>query len=379
MTSNFPKRFSSTLLDLGRDQPPANSLDLYQSLLRDIIKIYTDAEDSTLIAINKIRNQAYWLIGERIVQVEQNGAIRAQYGSRLLENLSRDISFKNPKGFSVSHLRTMRKFYLTHQKQQPAAELSWSHYQLLLKIKDDEKRRNFERQALEKGWSKRILKNVILKESLDVDESLKTSPEPQPQAPLEAPLNKLNIQRGLLQHHPLKNVKISSENPGLAVDCGFSNYHPLSTGKMKELQEGDVVQVFEKHKKKGFKFKKVEVSASSCFTYKGFVERVIDGDTLLINIECGFGFWTRQRIRLKGINSPEIDSLEGQRARQFVEIKLKDLSFVLIKTYKNDKYDRYLADIFYLPGEQDPKIVSEKGHFLNQELLDTGHAMFFRD
>ena len=77
-----------------------------------------------------------------------------------------------------------------------------------------------------------------------------------------------------------------------------------------------------------------------------------------------------------------MDTDEGQRAKRFVEARLKDCDFIIVKTYKDrsDKFDRYLADIFYVakgdaraggPIEQsDPSLVAREGKFLNQELLD---------
>lgn len=66
----------------------------------------------------------------------------------------------------------------------------------------------------------------------------------------------------------------------------------------------------------------------------------------------------------------------GRRVKRFVEKILNLCPFIIVKTYKdqNDKYDRYLVDIFYSPGENDSQVVASKGKFLNQELLDAGLA-----
>ena len=65
---------------------------------------------------------------------------------------------------------------------------------------------------------------------------------------------------------------------------------------------------------------------------------------------------------------------DGYRARQFVVEKMKNLKSVVLKTYRPDKYGRYLADLYYLPKESDPQTVAQEGRFLNQELLDEGLA-----
>ena len=123
-------------------------------------------------------------------------------------------------------------------------------------------------------------------------------------------------------------------------------------------------------KKKGFKVKKIEPDLDKIFTFKALVERVIDGDTFISLIDCGFGLWTRQRLRLSNVDTPELDSKRGLKAKMFVEKKLKELKFIVVRTFKGDKYDRYLSHVFYLPAEKDPAQVALNGHFLNQDLLD---------
>ena len=102
------------------------------------------------------------------------------------------------------------------------------------------------------------------------------------------------------------------------------------------------------------------------------VEKVIDGDTLLVSFDFNCPMSVSQKLRLRGINCPEMDTEEGKRAKRFVEARLKGCEFIIVKTYKDrtDKFDRYLADIFYSPGANDPAIVAQEGTYLNQELLD---------
>lgn len=122
--------------------------------------------------------------------------------------------------------------------------------------------------------------------------------------------------------------------------------------------------------------------------YKGDVSRVIDGDTLVLDIDLGFEVWTRKRLRLRGIDTPEMNSpdpVERQRALQakaFSESRLPAGSTIVIQTFKVDLHGRFVADVFYLPaaeqsdlaGRTDKERVFAEGHFLNQELLDAGLA-----
>ncbi len=111
-------------------------------------------------------------------------------------------------------------------------------------------------------------------------------------------------------------------------------------------------------------------------TFWAQVMRVIDGDTLLVNIDLRFGTMTLEELRLRGINCPELNDPSGlgQKAKAFVESELKGAVWVLIVTYKTDKFGRYVADIYYSSVYESEEELLAKGHFLNQRLLDAGLA-----
>ena len=113
-------------------------------------------------------------------------------------------------------------------------------------------------------------------------------------------------------------------------------------------------------------------SARLLYTYKANLERIIDGDTLLVNIDLGFSIFSQQRLRLRGLDCPELSTPEGLKSRKFVELKLKDVKFLIIKTYSQDLYGRYLVDVLYLTGDATEEDVMQRGFFLNQEILDAG-------
>ncbi|MBX7149832.1 hypothetical protein K1X76_12245 [bacterium] len=110
-------------------------------------------------------------------------------------------------------------------------------------------------------------------------------------------------------------------------------------------------------------------------TYKAIVEHVVDGDTLLVRIDLGFEVWLNIRTRFRGINTAElvkqaVTPNRADQAKAFVEEKLKDLPFIIIKTYKTDMYQRYVSDIFYHPTLTDKEAVYSEGFFLNAQLLE---------
>ena len=133
--------------------------DSYQHLLSRIGECLTLGRQRAAAQINLLLVETYWQIGRYIVEFEQEGKERADYGSRLLQELSRDLKAVYGKGFSRSNLQYMRLFYLTYENcQSLSGKLSWSHYTELLAISDDLARSFYEQQCILDGWSVRELK-----------------------------------------------------------------------------------------------------------------------------------------------------------------------------------------------------------------------------
>ena len=91
----------------------------------------------------------------------------------------------------------------------------------------------------------------------------------------------------------------------------------------------------------------------------------------------GFWSWTRQKLRLRGIDAPELATEAGRRCREFVAEVLRDTPSITVRTTRPDKYGRYLADVYTLPGETDGQTIVDNGVFLNGELLERGLATPF--
>jgi len=112
------------------------------------------------------------------------------------------------------------------------------------------------------------------------------------------------------------------------------------------------------------------------YTYEAELERVVDGDTIIVRIDLGFDVLSRQRIRLSYVDAPDVKTPEGEKARRFVKKALKNTGRLVLKTRKVDKYGRYVADVMYHSEAISKDHVLESGKFLNQELLDRGLAGF---
>ena len=126
----------------------------YEILLERISEVYTKGRNNAAVAVNQYLVETYWNIGQYIVEFEQEGNLRAEYGKSLIDNLSKDLSIKLGKGFSRSNLIYMRLFYIEFPiSEKPSHLLSWSHYVELLKISDKLERNFYLQQAIHERWS----------------------------------------------------------------------------------------------------------------------------------------------------------------------------------------------------------------------------------
>ena len=126
----------------------------YSSLLSQITETYKQGQHNATIAINTALVETYWHIGKYIVDFEQKGKQKAEYGKALIDNLSKDLSLAFGKGFSRSNLIYMRLFYSEFPiSEKPSHLLSWSHYVELLKISDKLERSFYLQQTIREKWS----------------------------------------------------------------------------------------------------------------------------------------------------------------------------------------------------------------------------------
>ncbi len=126
----------------------------YSILVNSIGALLEQGRKQAFQAVNQIIVKTYWDIGKRVVEYEQEGREKAEYGTALLKNLSQDLKLRYGKGFSKSNVYLMRQFYLKYPKFQTlSGKLSWSHYAELLSIEDDLSRQFYEKQALNDRWS----------------------------------------------------------------------------------------------------------------------------------------------------------------------------------------------------------------------------------
>ena len=126
----------------------------YNQLIHQISEIYIQGQKNAVVSVNANLVQTYWQIGLYIVEFEQKGKQRAEYGQALIDKLSGDLSINLGRGFSRSNLIYMRLFYLEFPISEKASHLlSWSHYVELLKISDKLERSFYLQQTILENWS----------------------------------------------------------------------------------------------------------------------------------------------------------------------------------------------------------------------------------
>jgi len=131
-------------------------------VLQEIKKLLMDSKTYIAQTINTTIVQTYWHIGKIIVEDEQQGNVRAKYGAKQLKYISDELTKEFGKGYDVSNLRRMRKFYLTFPIQDSVSpKLSWTHYRRLLRVENNEAKAWYIKEAIENNWSARALDRQI--------------------------------------------------------------------------------------------------------------------------------------------------------------------------------------------------------------------------
>ena len=157
-----------------------NDNNLQKIIVNDIKQIIEQARNFAYKSINFSMIIAYWEIGKTIVEEEQNGNNRAEYGKSLIKELSKQLTKEYGKGFNIANLKYMRQFYslfpishavrdlfgnslINNAKEHHLhsilrQELSWTHYRLLLKVTDETERKFYMNEAANSNWSTRHIK-----------------------------------------------------------------------------------------------------------------------------------------------------------------------------------------------------------------------------
>lgn len=133
-----------------------------EQLINHIAQIIQQARGQVRQTVNSVMVQSYWEIGRLLVEDEQQGEKRAEYGKYVLQNVSERLTAMFGKGFDVTNLRKMRAFYLAFPiRDAVRPELSWTHYRSLIRIENPEARQWYLKETIENNWSARALDRQI--------------------------------------------------------------------------------------------------------------------------------------------------------------------------------------------------------------------------
>jgi hypothetical protein len=301
----------------------------YKKLLQEILK--NEQETSERITRSKI--EMCWNIGKLVENhlLENNGK---SYGDSLVKRLEQDAKI------SYANLYRMRNFYKAYPEiPQNNPQLNWSHYKILANVSNED-----ERNYLEDLTKKEGLTVVSLNAKAQEIKSLKLTSNSQP-------ITKLAFNRGRLFTYPV--IEILGKK---FLDLGFKVFERFD----QDFAAGDIL---ESHflGEDEFSFTKLTLTRKKLHTYKAFVERVVDGDTINVVIDLGFNVFHKEIIRLAKINAPEKGTKDGEKATKTLKEILSGVENLVIKTIKTDIYGRYVADIF---------LENAEGEYLNQMLID---------
>lgn len=258
------------------------------------------------------------------------------------------------------------KFYRVYPVL-PKTNLTWSHYMLLMTVDDPTERRALEQRAKREGISAKEFEPVV---------RLREGRIPKRGRPPISPLKTqtLPVERGMLYHYrSLANDPGQVDQGRMLIDIGFGIERDVKGPDGEPIRPGMVVRAVREGEDYSVRFANSE--PARLYTYQARIKRVTDGDTLHLRVDLGFRSWITQTFRLRGIDAAEVGSALGRKAKQFVQEIFEANPWVVIKTYKDDKYGRFLADVFYGSKDQEPQWIVKEGKFLNQVLLNEGLAV----
>lgn len=314
-------------------------------------------------AVEQEKVREAWEIGKLIDEHILLHKERADYGKRVLKRLSADLET------SDSELYYMLEFARSYPIFPQGGKLSWSHYKALLDMSDPKQREEMAREAVRQRWGRDELRAEVRKRNARIGAPVEDT---EPLVPLKGELDTYRVviaPAGKFRGKPV-------------LDLGFSNYY-RPRGPF-DFRERDIVSVvgarLPRPLNQGGETPPLQILKPAgkslvpfhVFSYRAWVLDVTDGDTLWVLVDLGFGITTKQHVRLRGLDAPEIETAEGQEAKRFVESVIarsrgsgdEAISApVVITTVKSDKYDRYLVDVW------------SDETYLNQNLLDEGLAV----
>jgi endonuclease YncB( thermonuclease family) len=325
----------------------------YDDLREQVQGLIAENRHDAAMADETDKLHTYWQIGDALYR-HLEGQTESTQVRQTVSKLSKDIDIGQATLYDILRWRRLLAVFYARRN------LGWTHYRILVRLPDIEQLRYYEEQASEGAWSTRQLRQVI---DTDTDGLAFAPTDESEGTPFRASFGALSTHRVI--HNPW-------DDAGAAIDLGFHQvWAPDDLPGFEEASPGDHVSLVEVEGQLQARLRK---DRPGLWTYPARVGRIVDGDTLTAIVALGESRFAFPRLRLRGIDTPELDTHAGRRAKDAVNEWLAEATTIVIRTQRTDAYGRYLADVKYLPGESDPAIVLSEGIYLNRELLDEGLA-----
>jgi endonuclease YncB( thermonuclease family) len=286
---------------------------------------------------------------------------RADYGAKVFTRLAADTGVSNRTLHECVH------FYRCFPIARPVAQLGWNRCRLICQVDDPEKRAQLAQEAAKAGWTSPqvALRVRAHNAALKLTSGTKSPGAAANGREAETAPQLLVPKRGVAGRYRVvaqSDVADADAAGRLCLDLGFKLYLPLSPAQARQRTLGEIVSV----DAEGSVCTVAGGRPSDLFTYGAKIHRVIDGDTLEVVVALPHVV-LREKLRLRGLDCPEMVTAEGKAAKRAVEALVFAAKSVTIYTTKSDKYDRYLADVFITTGDGTEI-------FLNNHLLENGLA-----
>jgi len=350
---------------------PRNPSPLSSSYTSLLTAIHTDMHSGLAAAQRALEYQrlrTYWVVGRKLNAYIARFPGEAQRGNAFFRRVSRDLQTQTGMKITADTLVRTAQFHRAYPKFPTRTPLTFTHYLALLRVHDPQERRRLEEQAVRQGWGALTIKQEISLRRIGAADS------PEAREPLGSAQH-LKVERGDPFIYALSADMDINGQRVVEIDCGFKIFHDIPDGN----SHLDLKPCIVRSVKTGPAYHLVVSNKLRVrrYTYPARIRRVVDGDTIDARVDAGFGIRVNERFRLKGINTPEISSSDGQRAKIFLERFFADHPRVIIRSVKTGVYGRWLADIFVMDGEFDPMVCAREGQYLNQVLLDEGLASLY--
>ncbi len=239
----------------------------YQFLLKTIKQELVTSLKDIEAYVDRHNVVTHWRVGQNIrgyLDQRPQGSITALYNQ-----LSDDLNI-NPRT-----LQECVQFFDIYHHVDPDLPLTWSHYRVLARLPSDQDRLKWQKKIIAQKITAKQLP-LLIKQAFQVDvpnDSLKSLPKPH---------------RGKLYTYRIVKATYSDADQPFMVDCGF-NFRIIPPPCDAILNNSRMVSSIKDEK--GYRLVRVNAIKADVFTFKAIVERVVDGDTLIVNVDCGFGLW----------------------------------------------------------------------------------------